>query len=838
MFRNSSSIHGKLLGIATAVVCASSPVAHSQVWLWTNYAGVPESEGSENTPGSLAKFYQPHGIALDPHGNAIIADLANHTIRKVTPDGVVTTLAGSTSAGHVDGNGTSARFSSPSGVAIDSSGNIYIADRGNHRIRKISPSGQVTTLAGQAVAGATDATGANAQFKSPSGVAVDRNGNVYVTDTGNHTIRRITPAGVVSTLAGVAGSSGYQNGTGATALFHSPEGIAFDSAGDIFITESGSHRIRKITLGGEVSLFAGSGVPGSAAGVGATAQFNTPTSIAFAPNGNMYVGDCSNHMVRVISPTGIVGNVAGLAGVEGVTEGLGTTARFNNPYGLAVDSQGVILVTDRDNAMLRKIALGNVTNFVGVPLGEGYLNSSPTPARFRSPRAVAGDGRGNLYVADSGNHTIRKISSGGVVSTIAGSAGISGSNDGMSSNARFFTPAGIATEWGNGEYINTLYVSDEGNSTIRKIGPDGQVITIAGSPGVHGSIDGYEGTLFRNPTGIDATPYLFGYLVIADTGNNTLRKFNLRTNEVTTMAGLAGNSGSVNGNASATRFRSPTGVAALYPDGVLVADMADHTVRRIYSSQNLSSPVAGSSLIPGTADGTGEMARFNQPTGIDSDSYSIVVTDKVNHTIRRMAVTNYNTPGTATTIGGMSGQPGVKSGIWKAGRFSSPQGVVIMNGDIYVADTANHRIVKGKAYAGPWEAWLAMYNITSGPNGDDDHNGVENLLEFAFGLDPRDGKVGKATGGEGTILTRGTPSISRNPNGSYSGYYIQRQDYYLAQLTYSSQFSSDLVNWTTHDGSITYSGIDDEMHIMKVNLPATLPNGESPRFFRVKVVRQ
>jgi sugar lactone lactonase YvrE len=247
--------------------------------------------------GALAQFNTPTGVAVDAAGNVYVADQGNHRIRKITPAGIVTTLAGST-AGFADGTGTAAQFDSPDGVAVDTAGNVYVADLGNHRIRKITPASVVTTLAGSGAPGSADGTGAAAQFNFPAGVAVDSAGNVYVADTSNQVIRKITPAGVVTTLAG--SGAGSLNGTGAAAQFNLPRGVAVDAAGNLYVADQGNHLIRKISPAGVVDVVAGS-TAGIADGTGPAAQFNNPRGVAVDTAGNLYVADRNNHLIRKIN---------------------------------------------------------------------------------------------------------------------------------------------------------------------------------------------------------------------------------------------------------------------------------------------------------------------------------------------------------------------------------------------------------------------------------------------------------------------------------------------------------------------------------------------------------
>jgi streptogramin lyase len=255
----------------------------------TTLAGTPGATGSTDGTGAAALFDLPHAVAVDSSGNVYVADTGNSTIRKITPAGVVTTFAGTArQSGSADGTGAAASFGFHMGVAVDSSGNVYVSDAANCVIRKITPAGVVTTLAGTAgQSGSTDGTGADARFKGPVGVAVDSSGNVYVADTSNLTIRKITPAGVVTTLAGTAGQSGSADGTGAAASFAFPMGVAVDSSGNVYVADFDAATIRKITPDGVVTTFAGgpeNRTPGDGVGVG----IPIPSGIAVGADGYIY----------------------------------------------------------------------------------------------------------------------------------------------------------------------------------------------------------------------------------------------------------------------------------------------------------------------------------------------------------------------------------------------------------------------------------------------------------------------------------------------------------------------------------------------------------------------
>jgi len=325
-------------------------------------AGTAGSSGSTDATGSAARFYFPQGVAVDSEGNVFVADSFNNTIRKVTSAGVVTTLAGTAgSSGSTDGTGSAARFLLPTSVAVDSEGNVFVADTNNHTIRKVTSAGVVTTLAGSATnSGTADGIGSAARFSSPQGVSVDSSGSVFVADRLNHTIRQIFSGGLVTTLAGTAGSSGSTDGTGSAARFNSPRSTAVDTAGNVFVADTSNRTIRKITSVGVVTTlagFAGLGGSGSTDGTGSAARFNAPQGVAVDSAGNVFVGDTLNHKIRKVTSAGVVTTIAGLAGSSGSTDGIGSDARFYQPIGVAVDSAGNVFVADYANSTIRSSTL-------------------------------------------------------------------------------------------------------------------------------------------------------------------------------------------------------------------------------------------------------------------------------------------------------------------------------------------------------------------------------------------------------------------------------------------------------------------------------------------------
>ncbi len=324
----------------------------------------------------------------------------------------ITNFAGAAgNSGSADGSATTARFTSPAAVAVDGSGNVYVVESVNNTLRLITPLGDVSTLAGTAgVSGSTDSTNSAASFKTPSGVAVDSAGNIYIADYGNHTIRMVTSAGVVTTLAGLAGSAGSADGTGASARFSNPAGVAVDSSGNVYVADTANSTIRKITSGGVVTTLAGTaGSFGSTDGTGAAARFFLPFGVAVDSGGTVYVADTYNQTIRVVTAGGVVTTLAGMKGSPGSADGAGTAAQFRSPRSVAVDATGSLYVADYDNDVIRKLSSGGVvTTLAGMAGSKGSTDADGTSARFRGPSGIAVDIAGNIYIADSGNHTIRR----------------------------------------------------------------------------------------------------------------------------------------------------------------------------------------------------------------------------------------------------------------------------------------------------------------------------------------------------------------------------------------------------------------------------------------------
>jgi streptogramin lyase len=510
-----------LCGLLVSVLSIGSMIeVKAEALAISTFAGRTPSPGFQDGLVGEATFGWVTGVALDGAGNLYVADASAHAIRKITPEGMVSTLAGKLGeSGSANGVGSEARLYSPRAVAVDGEGNVYAAEEVNSTIRKITPEGVVSTFAGMTGQdGTADGVGEEARFYLPRGLAVDGDGNVLVADQGHGRIRRITPEGMVTTLPGA---------------FTAPEGLAVDAEGNIFIGDWRAHRIYKLTSEG-VTVVAGRGI-GYRDGPADMASFYDPTGVALDGEGNVYVADTLNHAIRKVGLDGMVTTVAGLGGMRGGRDGAAADARFQFPRGVVVDPEGILFIADTSNYAIRKISTeGEVSTLSG---GEGGAeDGAGHEARFFLPGHIDVGDDGTLHVVDAGNHAVRRITPEGEVSTLAGELAWPGNADGAGVEARFQAPKGIAVD-GSGN----VYVADTGNYTIRKVAPTGEVTTFAGLAGASEIVDGTGSEArFQRPAAVAVDAQ--GNLFVAEETRHVIRRITPE-GVVTTFAGKAGESG-------------------------------------------------------------------------------------------------------------------------------------------------------------------------------------------------------------------------------------------------------------------------------------------------------
>lgn len=325
----------------------------------TTIAGIVDSLGATDSTALNSTFRSPHGLAVDTAGNVYIADRANNSIRVLRPDGRVKTLAGSGTSGYQDGTGTSADFSQPWGLAVTDDGIVYVADTKNNRIRRISKDGVVTTFAGRGDRGYGDGVGVAATFWEPTDIEIDSKGNLFVVDHGSHIIRKITPTGEVSTFAGIKGTQGSANGLGTAASFNFPYGLGIDEDDNIYVADEWNHMIRKIDPNGLVTTLAGDGISGSNDTIAALSRFKYPFDVAVDHNGELFIADGWNYCIRKIDSTGIVSTYAGFPGNTETVDGIGINAAFKTPTGIAFDHENSMIIADAYDYIIRKLVIGD-----------------------------------------------------------------------------------------------------------------------------------------------------------------------------------------------------------------------------------------------------------------------------------------------------------------------------------------------------------------------------------------------------------------------------------------------------------------------------------------------
>lgn len=689
--------------IASGIVTPAARAAadYRSPYAFSTFAGV-SSIGSQDGIGANARFYSPQDAAVDSAGNVFVTDEGNHTIRKISPAGIVTTFAGlAGEPGSADGTGDAARFDSPQGITIDSSDNLYVADTGNHTIRKITPAGVVTTFAGLArVAGNVDGAAPSARFHRPRGIATDPSNNLFVTDASNRAVRHITPGGVVSTLAR---NLHFPETDDLSALVPLTFGaVAADAAGNVYVStylfsltdtdDTDFWRNSRTVYAGRVQRIAPDGTVNPLFDTLITRYFDGRVdhsgvgSLEWDPTGSLVMS--IGWRIRRYNP--VTRDAVTLAGdgTVGAADGPASAAKFSSTFSLALGRDGTVHIADSGNNVVRRLSNNTVSTVAGLALesATNNLDGTGAAARFAAPAGLAIDASGNLYLADPATHCIRQITPAGVVTTFAGSPGSWGTDNGTGANARFNRPSAVAID-----QAGNLFVADTGNHTIRKITPARETTTFAGAPTATGTHDGTGvNARFTFPAGITIDP--LGNLYVSSA--NTIRKIT-PAGTVSTLAGQGNQSGYVDAQGSGARFVNPTHLAHL--SGIIyVADGASYAgvarIRTITPEGNVSTAAGGPI---GSADGAVALARLGYPLVLaPADNGSLVIVDGGNHTVRRLE------RGAISTLAGLAGAPGNSDGAGRDARFYYPQGVATdASGAIYV--TSGTTVRRGVAGAAP-----------------------------------------------------------------------------------------------------------------------------------------
>lgn len=555
--------------------------------------GGPATSATLSNPNGIAFGRDGSLYIADTDNNRIRRVAPNGAISTFAGSGTSDTPG----FGGDNGPATAARFDTPFAVAVGPDGSVYIADNGNNRIRRVAPNGTISTFAGNGTATFSGDGGpaSAASINSPYGITVAPDGTVYFADSSNSRIRRVTPNGTISTFAGNGNfQSTGDGGPAISAAFTAPLGLTLGSDNSLYIADYGAQRIRRVTPSGTIATFAGNGgFFGDGAGATLASLF-TPSTAAVGPDNSVYIADTANNRIRRLTPDGIITTVAG-TGVPGARGdgGPATSARLNQPYGIAAAPDGSLYIADSNNHRIRRVSPDGVISTIagnGV-YGFGGDGGPATSAQLAGPSSIALAPDGSVYIADYGNARIRRVTPDGKISTVAGTgvAGFSG-DGGPATSAQLNSPSSIAVNPTDG----SLYIADTANNRIRRVSiTNGRISTVAGN-----GVNGYDGdggpaasAQLSNPTGISIDPS--GLLYIVDSYNNVIRLVT-PAGAISTIAGSGdyGYSGD-NGPASAAAFNTPFGVAAAADGSFYIVDAGNNRIRRVSSSVSTPAPYFG-----------------------------------------------------------------------------------------------------------------------------------------------------------------------------------------------------------------------------------------------------
>ena len=643
-------------------------------------------------PALAAELARPSALLAAPDGSVFIGEFDNHRVRRVDPSGVITTVAGTGEPGSSDDGGpaTEAQLRIPAGLALDAMGNLYIADYSTHRIRRVDSVGIITTVAGTGERGFSGDGGpaTEAQLNFPQGLALDGAGNLYIADRFNARIRRVDPSGIITTIAGTGERSfGGDGGPATEATMSSPWGLALDGMGNLYIADTSDHRIRRVDPSGVMTTVAGTGERGFGGdgGPATEAQLSVPQGVAVDPAGNLYIADWSNVRVRRVDPAGTIETVVGSGdwGFSG-DGGPATAARLTPPTAVAVGHDGSLYVADERNRRVRQVRDGTISTIAG-PRTASFADPVPAAnARLYRPWSVAVDGAGNVFLADLLNHVIRRVDPSGVMTTVAGTGEwVFGGDGGPATETQLNNPAGVALD-----PAGNLYIADQHHHRIRRVAPSGTITTVAGTGQRGFSGDGGPATEARLafPYGVAVGPA--GDLYIADRSNHRIRRVD-PSGVITTVAGSAERGfGGDGGPATEAQLLFPQGVAVGLAGNLYIADR-NHRIRRVDPSGTITTVAGTGERGFGGDGGPATAARLAFPYGVAvGPAGDLYIADRSNRRIRRV-----DPSGTITTVAG--------TGAWVFGGDGGPAAASSLNpsaiafdsdGNLYIADAWNHRI--------------------------------------------------------------------------------------------------------------------------------------------------
>jgi uncharacterized protein (TIGR03437 family) len=633
---------------------------------------------------------QPLRVATDSSGNVYFS--SGNSVFELSTKGLLTIVAGNSRPGFSGDGGLAinAQLRAPKGLAVDSAGNLYIADSGNNRVREVSSSGIITTIAGLGVPadGGDSGLATAGLLHLPSGVAIDKTGNLYIADSGNARVRIVTPDGTITTFAGVgeAGFSG-DGGIPSQAALNNPEDVAVDSSGNVYIADTGNNNVRKVAAS-VITTVAGNSVAGYAGdgGIATKAALSEPVALTVDSSGNIYIAEYGNSRIRQVSTKGIITTIAGNGTLGYAGDGSQATKAELSSAGVAIDSSGNLYVADRANFRIRQItSSGNITTVAGNGIysdsGDG---GAAINAQLNGPKGVAVDAAGNLYIADAGNNSVREVSRSGVITTIAGgSAAGSAGDGGPAAKAQLNGPRGLALD-----SSGNLYIADTGNNRVREITTDGNISTVAGN-----GTAGYSGDGGPPASGELSQPYgvavdTGGNLYIADSGNSRVRK--VSGGILTTVAGNGATDYSGDGGqATSAALNGPLGIAVDSAHNLYIADTANNRIRFV-ASNGMISTVAGTGA-PGYSgdNGPAMSAELAAPVAVAVDAAGDIYIADSSTRIRKVYPDGFINNIAGSGVAGYSGDAGIAT----SGQLNGPSAIALDSaGNLYVADTGNNAV--------------------------------------------------------------------------------------------------------------------------------------------------
>ncbi len=607
----------------------------------TRVAGsAPGGYSGDGGPATSAYLMQPLGVAIDAAGSLYIADYGNYRVRKVAANGTITTVAGNGGAGYSGDGGpaTGAQLNSPEGVTVDAAGNLYIADTWNNRVRKVTANGTITTVAGTGTYGYSGdgSPATNAHIRRPRGVAADSAGNFYIAE--NAAVRKVATNGTITTVAGTGtGGSSGDGGPATAARIEGPRGVAVDGAGNLYIADFSDGRVRRVAANGIITTVAGNGGAGYSGDGGAAtgARLYWPTGVAVDAAGNLYIADSGNNRVRTVAAAGTISTLAGNGSAYSGDGGPATSAQLNGPWGLAVDASGDVYIAATSDNVIRKVAANGIITTVAGTGTWGYSGDDgpATGAQLYEPEGVAVDAAGDIYIADAFNAVVRKVAANGIIRTVAGTGtwGYSG-DGGPATGAQLSEPEGVAVD-----AAGNLYIVDTSSVVVRKVAANGIITTVAGTGANGFSGDGGPAASAQLTWPQGVAMDVSGNLYIADSGNNAIRKV-AADGTITTVAGTGtlGYSGD-GGAATSAQLNWPQGVAVDAGGNLYIADTYNQVIRKVDANGKITT-VAGSGTAGYSGDGaSATSAQLNWPGAIAFDAASnVYVADFGNNAIRML----------------------------------------------------------------------------------------------------------------------------------------------------------------------------------------------------------